>query len=170
VRAEDGVGWERGRATLNNVDESASAVDLSPEKERIGRVSVRFVTPMELKSGQRIADRPEFGILMARIRDRVSTLRALYGAGPLDLDYAEFGHRAAAVRMTFCDVAQVHARRVSARTGQQHALDGFVGMAEYEGELGEFVPFLRAARISGVGRQTTWGKGELEVMETRRTE
>jgi hypothetical protein len=168
--AQDGLGWKRGRATLNTVDEITSAVDLSPERDSIARVAVRFVTPTELKSGQQIAARPEFGILMARIRDRISTLRALYGAGPLDMDFAGFGHRADAVRMIFCDVAQVRARRVSARTGQQHGLDGFIGMAEYEGELGEFVPFLRAARYSGVGRQTTWGKGELEVIETRSTE
>lgn len=34
--------------------------------------------------------------------------------------------------------------------------------------LGEFVPFLRAARFSGVGRQTTWGKGEVEVVQEDR--
>jgi hypothetical protein len=168
--AQDGLGWGRGRATLTSVDQLPSALDLSPEPDRIAQAKVRFVTPTELKSGEQIVARPEFGILMARIRDRLSTLRAFYGAGPLDIDFAEFGHRAEAVRMTFCDIAQVHARRVSARTGQRHGLDGFVGMAEYEGELGEFVPFLRAARYSGVGRQTTWGKGELEVIETRSTE
>ncbi len=27
--------------------------------------------------------RPEFGILFARLRDRISTLRPLYGGGPL---------------------------------------------------------------------------------------
>jgi hypothetical protein len=38
-----------------------------------------------------------------------------------------------------------------------------VGSAEYEGDLAEFVPYLRAARWAGVGRQTVWGNGEIEA-------
>ena len=37
-------------------------------------------------------------------------------------------------------------------------------LIEYEGELGEFVPFLRAAEWTGVGRQTSWGKGAITVI------
>jgi hypothetical protein len=38
-----------------------------------------------------------------------------------------------------------------------------VGEADYEGELGEFLPILRAAEYTGVGRQTVWGKGSIGV-------
>jgi CRISPR/Cas system endoribonuclease Cas6 (RAMP superfamily) len=54
--------------------------------------------------------------------------------------------------------------RKSGRTGQVHSLGGFTGEAEYEGALAEFVPWLRAARWVGVGRQTVWGKGEMRVV------
>ncbi len=54
-------------------------------------------------------------------------------------------------------------QRRSSRTGQTHSIGGFIGEAEYEGDLREFVPFLRAAKWTGVGRQTVWGKGEIEV-------
>jgi hypothetical protein len=37
-------------------------------------------------------------------------------------------------------------------------------VVEYAGELGEFLPWLRAARWTGVGRQTVWGKGDLRVI------
>jgi CRISPR/Cas system endoribonuclease Cas6 (RAMP superfamily) len=33
----------------------------------------------------------------------------------------------------------------------------------YAGELTEFLPWLRAGEYSGVGRQTSWGKGEIRV-------
>jgi hypothetical protein len=33
----------------------------------------------------------------------------------------------------------------------------------YEGELSEFVPLLRAACRTGVGRQTVWGHGEIAI-------
>lgn len=55
------------------------------------RVSVRFRTPTELKGSEECDGRPEFGVLFARIRDRVSTLRSLYGAGPLEIDFRGMG-------------------------------------------------------------------------------
>jgi hypothetical protein len=121
------------------------------------RLRVRFLTPTELKG----AERPEFGVLMARIRDRVSALRELYGDGPLAIDFRAFGERASRVSMTRCELAPVAVERVSRATGQRHSLGGFTGFAEYEGDLAEFLPYLEIARWTGVGRQTVWGKGEI---------
>ena len=120
---------------------------------------VEFVTPTELKG----ADSPEFGVLAARIRDRLSTLGELYGEGPLPLDFRAFGERARQVRMTRCEIEEVSRVRRSSRTGQSHTIGGFIGTAEYEGDLAEFVPYLRAAAWTGVGRQTVWGKGEIRT-------
>jgi hypothetical protein len=136
-------------------------IDLAPQPTPVTRVRVRFVTPTELKSGHEIAGRPEFTTLAARIRDRISTLRALYGEGPLDIDFRGFGDRAAGIRLTDCRLRQVEIVRRSSRTGQRHPIGGFSGEAEYEGDLTEFVPYLRAAQWTGVGRQTVWGKGEI---------
>jgi hypothetical protein len=140
-----------------------NVMDLSRTPECAGRVCVRFVTPTELKTGHQVADRPDFFILLGRLRDRVSTLRALYGAGPLEIDFRAMGERAAAVRMTRCELQRTEVDRLSSRTGQRHPLGGFVGEAEYEGELEEFLPYLGLGKWVGVGRQTVWGKGELEI-------
>ena len=129
----------------------------------VNRIVIRFETPTELKAGGHTVERPEFGVLAARVRDRISTLRALYDDGPLTLDFSEFGERAARIQMTRCDIHRVETSRRSARTGQIHSLGGFVGEAQYEGDLTEFVPYLRAAQWTGVGRQTAWGKGALRV-------
>src|SRR5260370_40822711 len=104
-------------------------------------------------------NRPHFGGHMPGLRDRISPLRQLYGAGPLDIDFKAFGDRASRVAMTRCDLAPVFATRVSRRTGQSHSLGGFTGICEYEGDLAEFLPYLEIARWTGVGRQTVWGKG-----------
>jgi CRISPR-associated endoribonuclease Cas6 len=123
------------------------------------RIRVRFLTPTELKG----SERPEFGVLWARVRDRISTLRAFYGAGPLAIDFRAMGERAARVRMTRSEIKNVAAERVSRSSGQRHSIGGFIGFAEYAGELGEFVAYLEIARHTGVGRQTVWGKGEIGV-------
>jgi hypothetical protein len=59
------------------------------------------------------------------------------------------------------ELRQVTVARRSGRTGQRHGIGGFVGFAEYEGDLAEFVPYLEAAHWTGVGRHCTWGNGEI---------
>ncbi len=188
---ETGLGPGRGRAALTRVeqvgaDESVwemgtepgppSVISLDPEPaERVVReVRLRFETPTELKggNGHRAGTgpgpdgAPEFGVLFARLRDRISTLRSLYGAGPLAIDFRGLRERARAVELVSTRIEWISARRRSSRTGQSHPLGGFTGEVEYAGELGEFLPWLRAARWTGVGRQTVWGKGDVRVTTT----
>jgi hypothetical protein len=138
---------------------------LDSDGDRADRLTIRFETPTELKTEGRAIERPEFGVLAARIRDRISTLRELYDDGPLKIDFRAFGERADRIRMAHCNICRVETSRRSRRTGQIHSLGGFVGEAEYEGDLTEFIPYLRAAYWTGVGRQTAWGKGVLSVIE-----
>lgn len=121
------------------------------------RVRVHFLSPMELKN----AGRPEFSPLFSRIRDRIGTLRALYGSGPLAIDFKAMGDRASAIQMTRCDIRHVEGERIS--RSNRHPLGGFMGVAEYEGALTEFIPYLEIASYTGVGRQTAWGKGEISI-------
>jgi CRISPR/Cas system endoribonuclease Cas6 (RAMP superfamily) len=143
-----------------------NSVELGEGGNQVNRVRVRFVTPTELKSEHQVVGRPEFGILFGRLRDRVSTLRTLYGAGPLEIDFRGMGERAAAVRMVRSELRRMEADRLSSRSGQRHSVGGFVGEAEYEGELSEFMPYLELGKWVGVGRHTVWGNGEMELQST----
>ncbi len=104
--AEKGLGPGRGRAELERTEQldaegGAQAVwetsaapivaSLDPEESAVEKVTVRFQTPTELKSAGGLAERPEFPIIFGRLRDRISTLRALYGAGALDIDFKGHG-------------------------------------------------------------------------------
>jgi hypothetical protein len=143
------------RAELTSVDgEEILRMPLDATRP-VERLRVHFLSPTELKN----AGSPEFGPLFARIRDRVSTLREFYGSGALEIDFKAMGERARSIRMTRCDVCHHDAERVS--VNNRHPLGGFTGVAEYEGDLTEFIPYLEIARYTGVGRQTVWGKGEI---------
>ena len=177
--AGEGLGPRRGRARLESVwqqerclfhsnrfqvkEVEPLTLGLTPVPAPIEKITVGFLTPMELKSNEGLASKPEFGVLFSRARDRVSTLRELYGAGPLDLDFRAMGDRARGVRMTAYNGKHVAVERTSSRTGQTHSIGGITGVAVYEGHLAEFVPILRAAEWTGVGRQTVWGKGHIRV-------
>jgi hypothetical protein len=132
-------------------------ISLLPETSNVTQVRIHFKTPTELKG----ASEPGFATLFSRIRDRVSLLRSLYGEGPLEIDFREMGNRARAIAMTRCDLRHENAARYSRSQEASHPLSGFTGIAEYQGELTEFLPYLNAAMWTGVGRQTVWGKGEI---------
>ena len=96
---ETGLGPGRGRAALTRVeqagaDESAweiagspgppSVISLDPEpaERAVRQVLLGFPTPTELKGGNgRPGGAPEFGVLFARLRDRISTLRRCTARG-----------------------------------------------------------------------------------------
>jgi hypothetical protein len=173
--AEKGLGPGHGRAALECTEElnlsdsrqescNPNSVVLDPGSDPVPTVTVQFRTPTELKSGGEVADRPEFATLFRRLRDRISTLRSLYGKGPLQIDFRGLGDRAAQVRIRSCELTWEQVNRRSGRTGQVHSIGGFTGEAVYEGDLAEFLPWLNAARWVGVGRQTVWGKGDVRVV------
>jgi hypothetical protein len=159
----EGVGPGRGKAELLSTSGAPVTLSLEPSTIGAGKVRVEFLSPTELKHGGNVVEQPEFSILFGRIRDRVSGLRSLYGGGAIEMDYRASGVRAANIRMTRCEMRREETRRRSTRTGQSHSLGGFVGVAEYEGDLTEFLPWLEAAKFAGVGRQAVWGKGEIAV-------
>lgn len=136
-------------------------IDLAVGEAAAG-VAVRFVTPVELK-GMAEPQIP-FGVLFARVRDRVGTLSSLYGEGPLDIDFKGMGARADLIRTVKCDVRYSDVSRRSGRTGDVHPIGGFTGVARYAGDLGEFMPYLRAAAWTGVGRHTVWGNGVIDCV------
>jgi len=167
--ATEGFGPNRGKAELQNKTGISQpiAIDLTPGPMPTQKIQIEFLTPTELKHENEIAQSPDFPILFARIRDRISTLRALYAEGPLEIDFRAIGERAAAIRLTRFEGRTVDTQRRSTRTGQTHSIGGFTGTAEYEGDLAEFLPWLEAARSTGVGRQCSWGKGEIAVTASR---
>lgn len=178
--AESGLGPGRGSVELTDVDAGgvalfregrfldaahpvASQVDLGAA-EPAQSVTLEITTPMELKERGALVERPEFGVLFARLRDRVANLQSLYGGGGVDgVDFSGLAERARAVRLTRAELRQAEFERRSSRTGQRHPLGGFLGWVEYQGALGEFVPWLRVGEATGVGRQTVWGKGAIRV-------
>lgn len=141
---------------------------LAPEAEPINTFEVQFLTPTELKYKGTTVQVPEFGILLPRLCARIASLLFLYGGGAPDLDLIGIGERAKAVKLLQSSLNWHDTERRSSRTGQTHPIGGFTGSATYEGDLGEFAPWLRAGYWTGVGRQTVWGKGKISLRTGQR--
>jgi CRISPR-associated endoribonuclease Cas6 len=187
--AAEGIGAGRGRVALHRVQcltanrrpgtcvyqggcglatDARTVIELPllPETDAPAHeIMLRFMTPTELKSGGEVLESAPFAAVFARARDRVRTIASLYGnpLPDLDFDFRAQSTRAAAVATLSADLRWVTASRRSGRTGHSHPLGGFVGEVRYGGELSEFLPVLRAAYWTGIGRQTVWGKGVVEA-------
>jgi hypothetical protein len=163
-----GLGPRRGRVELTGVEDEAIAIDLAGGDEA-SKCSLQFCTPTELKgnassnSGNSGNEMP-FGILFARLRNRIGALYNLYGEGAMPVDFPEMPARARLIRTVRCDLQYREVWRRSSRTGAVHGIGGVTGRVDYEGELTEFLPWLRAAWWTGVGRHTVWGNGAVEVV------
>jgi hypothetical protein len=136
-------------------------VPLDNRHEGVRAVTVRFVTPTELKAGGTLAELPEFPVLFSRIRHRLSFLCDR----ELSLDFPAMARRAAGIALPAHSLVRDRRSRTSRKTGQTHPLGGFRGTALYRGDLDEFIPLLEAAHWTGVGRQTVWGKGAIELID-----
>ena len=119
--------------------------------------------------------RPEFGPLSRRLANRIGNLCAFYqgerlspGLGEPDLE--ALTHAADRMRIVGGTVSWAEVDRRSSKTGQRHSSGGFTGPVDYQGDYGLFLPWLRAARWTGIGRQTVWGKGPSKPSRSTRQE
>ncbi len=160
--ASTGLGPRRGRADLRRSDYREVRIPLTTGAP-ISNCSLLFRTPTDLK-GNSSRDEIPFGVLFARVRDRVATLSSLYGEGVPAVDYQAMGERAAAVRTVSSNLIYQEVFRRSSRTGAVHSIGGIVGDTAYAGDLTEFHPWLCAAQWTGIGRHTVWGNGALEIL------
>jgi hypothetical protein len=163
--ALDGLGPRRGRVELLATEEDLITIDLRPGIH-VSWCSLRFCTPTSLKGNSSRDDIP-FPVLFARVRDRLSALSTVYCDTPLEADFRALAARAADIRTVHRDLRYQTVERRSSRTGAVHGIGGLVGGAGYAGDLTEFLPWLRAAWWTGVGRHTVWGNGVVEVIDAK---
>jgi len=163
VVGKEGLGASRGRAKLKFLAPPEPLRFPIRGPDRRGRIWVRFVTPAELKGEGDVSSKPGFDILIHRLAERIWALGCLYQGWPPEWDYRDLLDLGRTVRLVNWKWNRTETLRRSSRTGQTHPIGGFTGWAEYEGQVGAFLPLLEIGRWTGVGRQTVWGKGEICV-------
>ena len=141
------------------------ALTLAAPEPATGILRIQFLTPTEFKEAASVAVRPEFGPLFRRLANRIGNLCALYQGDRPAGDLEALSRAADQIRIVGGSVSWAEVERRSSKTGQRHSLGGFIGAVDYQGDYGPFLPWLRAARWTGVGRQTVWGKGSIEAVE-----
>jgi len=126
-------------------------------------LTIYLKTPLRVKYGNQLRDELPFHILIRAALRRISTLFTHYGDGEPDLDYKGLVERAKAVKVIDSDLRWLDWHRYSNRQETKMSLGGIVGWVRYEGNLGEFWPFLHLGEKLHLGKQTTFGLGQIQM-------
>ena len=186
---EAGLGRDRGRFRLQQVeavhplsgeaatvyraaDGTARDCDLSAGYAEVetaarafppDRLGLHFLTPIRIKYDGHYVAEPPFHVLFRNALRRVSWLSYFHCGERWEADFP--GLVAAAERVTTARMATtwVDWGRTSTRQRRHMTLGGFIGQAEYEGDLQPFLPLMLLGSLVHVGKACTFGHGWYEV-------
>ncbi len=135
---------------------------LRPGADRCGQVKLNFLSPTRITYAGRMCRRIDFHILIRSLLRRLGLL-AYFHDQPVELDYTGLIRQAQQVRTSEMHLAGYEWRRYSGRQEREVEMEGMTGTVTYEGNIGPFLPFLRAGELLHVGKGTSFGMGKYEL-------
>jgi len=179
----NGIGRGRGKYVLESVHGRDGEEIFSPEAGRIhpvqpGKlelfpseietvtgVTLEFITPTRMLYNSHLVIDLEFHILIRGLLRRLSSLYYFHCAGDPEWDFKGLIRQAEAVAVKERNLHWYDWERYSNRQKTKMKLGGFTGTIKFTGDLGGFLPLLRAAEVLHVGRGTTFGLGKMSLKQ-----
>ena len=159
----DGASIYDGHAKVLSRGLALPEVTLEPCSTPVTTLEVAFLTPLRLKHQNELQGALPFHLLIRAALRRIATLEEYHGNGEPALDYRGLARRAEAVRTETSDCHWLELERYSARQKTAMLLGGLTGTIRYQGDLGEFLPLLRYCEQTHLGKQTTFGLGQIAL-------
>jgi len=131
--------------------------------EATGGIALELLTPLRLKYGNHLRASLPFHVLIRAALRRIAALCRYHGDGEPVLDYRGLTARAQNVAADENGLHWFDWERYSSRQEQKMLMGGLVGRVRYTGEVGEFLPLLRFCEKVHLGKQTTFGLGQIIV-------
>lgn len=124
------------------------------------RLRLTLETPLRFKSENHLTNSLPFHVLTRAMLRRISALLSCYGDGNPALNYRGLVEKSADIRMVKNNIEWFDWRRYSQRQEQGMSMGGMIGSAVYEGNIGEFMPFIEFCTKVHLGKQTSFGLGK----------
>jgi len=136
------------------------------EDDSINLVEITLKTPLRVKFQNSLEASLPFHILTRSMLRRISSLYTYYGDGEPSMDYRGLVSRAEGIRITASSTNWFDWSRYSNRQDRSMLMGGMTGAVTYSGKLGEFMPLIRFCEETHIGKQTTFGLGEIKITKT----
>lgn len=153
--------WEAGQLHLNSI--CAEKLFELPLGE-YSWCSIQLLTPLRIRRGGELLLTIDFVTIIRSITRRIEMLTERYG-GYIDTEcIASIIDRSASIIGRSADMHIAQINRYSNRRAEKMDMSGLLGVMSYEGELKEFTPWLQAAQKLHIGRNTTFGYGQVQIV------
>jgi hypothetical protein len=138
----------------------------SSEDNYIGVLEITLKTPLRIKFQNKLEASLPFHILTRSMLRRIASLYTYYGNGEPPMDYRGLVSRAEDIITTASSADWFDWSRYSNRQDRSMLMGGMTGAVTYSGKLGEFMPLIRFCEETHIGKQTTFGLGEIKITKT----
>ncbi len=142
--------------------EYISPVELTAGGISCNRLKINIITPLRIKFKNRLSNELPFHVLVRAMLRRAFSLFESYGNAQPDFDYRELVRRATEVKTLRSELTWLDWRRYSNRQQRAMFMGGITGSIEYGGTLREFLPLIEFSRKVHIGKQTTFGLGQID--------
>ncbi|UPK45006.1 CRISPR system precrRNA processing endoribonuclease RAMP protein Cas6 [Paenibacillus pabuli] len=154
--------WQDGQLDMMAANpENITACGLS---DQASWCSVHMLTPLRIRRGGALVQEIDFATIIRSITRRIHALTERYG-GEINPDVAKkVCELAGNVRTLSSAMYLSQMNRYSNRKNESIDWSGMLGAVTFEGDISPFTPWLNAARILHIGRNSTFGCGQMDVV------
>ena len=129
----------------------------------VTQATVRTVTPLRIRHAGELRTKVDFPAIFRNIAGRIGALTARYGGWTDQAEISRLQLLSEKIETVEDTMSVIQMERYSSRLQTKTEFNGLMGAVRFEGELSPFVPWLYAAQMLHLGRNTTFGMGRIEV-------
>ncbi|MCR6098116.1 CRISPR system precrRNA processing endoribonuclease RAMP protein Cas6 [Salipaludibacillus agaradhaerens] len=134
------------------------------EERGISRCSIHLITPLRIRRGGEQLREIDFPTIIRSITRRVEALTKRYDGYVDDDEVSYVCELSNSVKTTSSGLYWSEMSRYSNRRKRKMDFGGLLGAMTFEGDMYHFAPWLYAASCLHVGRNVTFGCGQLDVV------
>jgi hypothetical protein len=153
--------WRLGKL---NLDAAVPERLIAKELDGMTRCSIHLLTPLRIRRGGESLKKIDFPTIIRSITRRVAALTERYGGYAAHDAISSICRLSESVHTTSSGLYWYELNRYSNRRNTKMDLSGLLGAMTFEGELTPFTSWLNAARVLHIGRNVTFGCGQLDVV------
>ncbi|MCX8014624.1 MAG: CRISPR system precrRNA processing endoribonuclease RAMP protein Cas6, partial [candidate division WOR-3 bacterium] len=180
---KNGLGKNRGKLELISVKQGSRTIydgkdkkiknEIKPKqlkltnaKKPVSKIKIKFLTPFRIIYEGKVVQHLDFHILIRSLLRRIGLLSYFHSDTPYDIDFTNLISKAGEVRILHSDLTLQDQYRYSTRQHQRIPIQGMIGEITYQGNLTDFIPYLKIGEMLHIGKGTVFGMGKynLEVM------
>ena len=134
------------------------------EKGDHKQIKINFLTPIRIILGGELTTKLDFHLFITNLLRRLSWLSIVHCDEGLEFNHKYFISYTDGVTTKERNIKWYDWERYSSKQDTRMKLGGFMGNITFEGDLEEFLPFIKLGEYIHIGKQTSFGLGKYKIV------